>query len=56
MVRDGLRQEEHPEQHGVRISVGASARDQRRYAVVERFPVEAGQRIESGKRIQIVVI
>ena len=57
MVRDRLRQEEHPEQHGLGFSiVVGNARNQRHYAVVERFPVEAGRRIKAGNRIQIVII
>ena len=57
MVRHRLRQEEHPEQHGFGFNgAGGQARDQRYYAVVERFPVEAGHRVEAGNGIQIVTI
>ena len=57
MVRHRLRQEEHSEQHGLGFSiVVGNARNQRHYAVVERFAVEAGRRVESSNRVQIVVI
>lgn len=57
MVRHGLRQEEHPQQHGLGFSiVVGNARNQRHYAVVERFVVEAGRRIKAANRIQIIVI
>ncbi len=57
MVRDRLRQKEHPEQHRVGFSIDAgNARDQRRHSVVERLIVEARNRIKAGHGIQVVII
>jgi hypothetical protein len=57
MVRERLRQEEHPEQHGLGFNGGAGhAGDQRQYGVVERFVGKGGWRVEAGAGIQIGVI
>ena len=55
MVRDGLCQEEHAEQHRVGFGIVDDARHQRRWRIVERFVVE-NRRVEAGSRIQIGVI
>ncbi len=49
MVRDRLRQKKHPDQHGLGFSVVANnARYQRQHSIVERYIVEASDRIEAG--------
>jgi hypothetical protein len=56
MVRDGLREEEHAEQHRIGFFViGSDTSEQRQHDIVG-LVIKGSQRIEAGNGIEVVVI